>query len=137
MKSWRNRIAVGVIFLLMFASAVYYWKHNSLDRGQAKLKQLEQIDDEIPIPPDCVEVKRDSASSANDATIHRYFRSPHNREQIMVFFGKEFVTRGWQASGEIDTIRYRKGEFVASVHWTGEGEYDVNYGWKPSNQERR
>jgi hypothetical protein len=145
-KSWALRILPSAIFVLIFLLLNYWWKQNSPNRDDAKLKELHQLSLEIPVYPDFTEVVTHESSRAMDAGLYKYYFSTAEYDDVKQFYARELGNRGWKLSSEqrqYDWFRdyggrnlaFEKGDFLIAIEYAGAGSndrsnYSINFIWK-------
>lgn len=91
----------------------------------------------IPVMPNAIEKKRDFMKKSTLMGIGATYLTSHNFEEIHNYYDAQLREHGWLFYREEKvtdwgkdyggkSIRYKKGDFVATVQYAGE---KANYGW--------
>src|SRR6185503_185485 len=103
----------------------------------SKLRDLEQLQQTLPVFPLLVEISVHRDSKATLAGINRLYRSDARYVDVRQFYVNELTKTGWEYSGERSIkdwgtdfggreLVFRRNEYKFSVTYAGE---KANYGW--------
>jgi hypothetical protein len=139
------RILPSILFTLLFISGVYLWQYYSPNRGDAKLKELQQISSETPVHPAFISVSTRTNSRASDAGVYKNYASMATFDEVKGFYKNALAQRGWTlkqpatqaADSEIvSEIVFVKGEYSIAIEYHGQrpgdrvADYSMNFLWR-------
>lgn len=149
-KQGQRSLIVKLLILVLTLLAVYCLatasKYFSPNRGDAKLKEIQQLVAGIPVYPEFTKVTTNSGSKGTIATVGIRYRSRAEHDKVMVFYKQVLVERGWLLEKDeshkvllsdqyMYTVTFRKNdvELVIDYWITKPGEewhtYELNYIW--------
>lgn len=143
------KVLPAALFLVLFLSFVHWSKESSPNRGDAKLKELQQLASEMSVPSSFREVATHSSSRAMDAGVHKSYHSSASFEEVKKFYSDQLIARGWVLIAEqnhesilIDTdgkdLKFQKADIIISIEHAGSRasdrswNYSVSYVWHNS-----
>jgi len=133
--------------LLAVVYLVYYVdKQASPNRDDAKLKELQQLSSDLPVPAGFSGVSTHTSSRGMDAGVYKTYRSEVGYDEVKRFYADMLQPRGWVLSREQTResllmksvgrdLEFRKGDMRISIEYTGtkagdsSWNYAVNYLW--------
>jgi hypothetical protein len=146
LKSLAVKILPSAAFVILFLLFVHWNKQSSPNRDDAKLKELQQISSEMPVPSSFSEVSTNFSSRGMDAGVYKTYRSPASYGDVKRFYSERLITKGWILRREknheswiIDTdgkdLEFQKGDMYIIIEYNGtkgnnSWNYAVNYVWR-------
>lgn len=100
------------------------------NRGDAKLSEIEQLWQTVPIGPGMVEVDRSSSASDAEALAGRKYRSDAAFDDVRRFYVEQLTGQGWRLVDDREVkdrgrirgerqIEFRQGEFYIDIRYAG------------------
>lgn len=132
-------VKVTRLFLLAifgFAFSFFYLGCGPNADG-AKLRELEKLENELPIFPSMVETSSHKTSKGGLAVMSRSYSSDAPYEHVKKFYIEELTRQGWIYAGERvikdwgrdlggSMLTFRNSEYRLSITYSGE---HADYGW--------
>ena len=146
LKSLALKVLPAAAFVLLFLTFAQWVKQASPNRDDTKLKELQQLASEVPVPPGFSAVSVHSSSRGMDAGVYKTYRSAADYDEVKRFYSDALPARGWLPSKEkshesllVDTdgkdLEFQKGDMRIHIEYTGgtassgSWNYSVNYLW--------
>ena len=142
------KVLPATVFLVLFLLFVHLSKESSPNRGDAKLKELQQLSSEVSVPSNFTEVATHTSSRGMDAGVYKSYHSPASFEAVKKFYSDQLIAGGWVLVAEenhesrlIDTdrkdLKFQKGDTMISIEYAGSTadgswNYSVSYVWRNS-----
>ena len=138
MANYLKKMIVLSIFLLLVIFSGCNMPENSSSPDNIKVEEaLKNEFSMIPIMPSSAEHKRHFTKKTELMGISATYATNHSCKEITDFYDAQLKKHGWQFYREEEVtdwgkdyggkiVRYKKGDFVATVQYAGE---EADYGW--------
>ena len=94
------KLVIGVILIASVSILAKYCKDHSLNKDDAKLKEVDAVFAQLPIYPDFQEVAHSADSKDALARSGKSFRSAGKYDDVRSFYSTKLSASGWQLAKE-------------------------------------
>jgi hypothetical protein len=143
-KPWLHKAILPAAFAGLFLTFIYVAKDMSPNRGDLKLKELQQLSANIPVFPQFTKVGTHYSSRFLDAGVYNYYISTAKYEEVERFYLQILAQEGWVKSNEESAQLYteakakklifKKGDYRFVIEYAGESttswNYALNFLWR-------
>lgn len=132
-KKFRLGIAVQLVFVLLVLILHYGSKQCSVNRDDAKLREIKVELARIRKPTTFKEVGETYTSRSVDAAAFKFYRSDMDFGSVKGYFNSELNRLGWQISEETEPPYYQKNDFRLYIEYRRDQtqwNYSLSIVWK-------
>jgi len=134
-------------FVVILGLLAHWAKQSSPNQDDGKLKELQRLSSEMPVPSGLIETGTNVSSRGMDAGVYKYYLSRTGYEEVKKFYVEHLTGRGWALIREedhesilIDTdgkgLEFQKGDMFITIEYAGSKtsmdgwSYAVSYVWR-------